>query len=338
MRSIALLSALLLGPVQTHAPMPPSLQHTSELDHILLWGRSIDAVSATLAVKLGFQISPGRNPAGVANRYVRMADGSYLELEAITRPGATMDPGMRADQAALHGAPGSRTFGLRTARLEAARAMLQGAGFAPTPIFSAAADDPDGDGPTQPRRWRLFAFERQPLSSNLFFIDYATPVLDAERSADQQIAREHPNGARELSAIWLLSADADADRKQLQAMGVGTAQPVRLPQLGARGYCVPVGHKRLLTLQPDGIGVAAEALRDGGPQVLGVSVGVADLAQAKRRIERGYETRLTGYRGPLGESFLAPTRADLGLLIELHAVHSDDPAPSCGPAGDAGKT
>lgn len=78
------------------------------IDHILPWGRGIDQVSAIMAVKLGFQVRPGRNPAGVANRYVRMADRSYIELLAITRPDADMDPGMRADQAALRGGPGAR--------------------------------------------------------------------------------------------------------------------------------------------------------------------------------------------------------------------------------------
>ena len=337
MLSIVLLSALLFGPARAEAPTLPSLQRASELDHILLWGRSIDQVSATLAVKLGFQISPGRNPAGVANRYVRMADGSYLELVAITRPDAAMDPGMRADQAALHGAPGSRTFGLRNAQLEAVRALLPGNGFAPTAIFSAAANDPDGSGPTHPPRWRLFAFERQPLSSNLFFINYAALPLDPGRAADRRLAYEHPNSARAVSAIWLLSAHADTDREQLQAMGFGGAVPLRLPQLGARGYCVPVGHKRLLALQPDGPGMAADALREGGPQVLGVSVGVADLERAKRRVERGYETRLASYRGPLGESFLAPTRADLGMLIEFHAMRLGNAADACALAGDVTK-
>lgn len=327
MLSIVLLSALLLGPAQATAPASPSIQRTSELDHVLLWGRSIDAVSATLAVKLGFQVSPGRNPAGVANRYVRMADGSYLELEAITRPDATLDPGMRADQAALHGAPGSRTFGLRHAQLEAVRAMLQGEGLTPTPIFAAAANDPDGGGPTRPPRWRLFAFERQPLSSNLFFIDYAT--LDADHAADRRLASGHPNGARTVSAIWLLSADANADREQLRAMGFATAVPLRLPRLGARGYCVPVGRKRLLALQPDGPGVAADALREGGPQVLGVSIGVTDLERTKRRVERGYETSLPSYLSPLGRAFLAPTRADLGVLVEFQAMRSSVNADAC---------
>ena len=321
MRSVFLLSAFMLGlGLGQPAAVAQSRPAASELDHILLWGRDIDQVSAVMAVKLGLQVRPGRNPGGVANRYVRMADGSYLELLGITRPDAAMDPGMQADQASLHGGPGSRTFGLRSARLDAVRALLQQRGLQPTPVFSASPGDPDGDGPSAPPRWRLFAFDRQPLSSNLFFIDYATLRQTAARAEDGRAAREHPDTAREVSAVWLLSADADADRRQFERMGFAGATPVRMAQMAARGFAIPVGRKQVLVLQPDGAGRAADALRKGGAQVLGVSIGVADFTRAKRQVERGYETTLADYRGTLGESFLAPTQDDLGLLIEFHAM------------------
>lgn len=333
MRSLALSSlsiaaALCFAPRATVAAEPAA--GTNAIDHVLLWGRDIDQTTGILAAKLGFQVRPGRNPGGVPNRYVRMTDRSYIELLAIARPDADMDPGMKADQASLKGGPGVRTFGLRSSALEQARDFLKAQGYAATDIFSASPNDPDGAGPSHSPRWRLFAFEKPPLSSHLFYIDYA-PDLVPRIGPD-----EHPNGAREVSAIWLLSADAEADRKQLERMGLPGATPVRLLQIGARGFCVPVGGKGLLALQPDGAGVAADALRNGGPQVLGVGVGVADIAAAKKRVERGYESVLTSYRGPLGEAFLAPTQQDLGLLIEFHAMRANGPAKVCGPVPPAG--
>lgn len=295
---------------------------TSEIDHALVWGRSIDQVSSVMAMKLGFQVRPGRNPDGVANRYVRFEDRSYLELFGIERTDAKMDPGMQADQASLHGGPGARTFGLRSSILEQAHAWLQAQGFAPTSVFTASPDDPDGDGPTQPPRWRLFAFERPVLSSHLFYIDYSMLEATPARVVDTRVAYEHPNGARALSGIWLLSADADADRKRFERMGFSGATPIRFPQIAARGYCIPVGEKRLLALQPDGAGVAAEALHQGGPQLLGVSIDVQDIDRAQRRVERGYDATMSRYRGLQGDAFLAPTQADLGLLVEFHASGS----------------
>lgn len=337
MRFASLLSALLLtlslteAAVATDAPAP----QTTQLDHILLWGRSIDQVSAAMSVKLGFQILPGRDPAGVANRYVRMDDRSYVELLGITQAKPQLDPGMDADQKVLRGGPGSRTFGFRSSTLDQSRAFLQAQGFKTTQVFSASANDPAGAGPSKPPRWRLFAFDTQPLTTNLFVIDYPAGGAKPIPAVDDRIAREHPNGAKELSALWLLSANADAERKQFERLGFADAVPVRIPQIAARGYCVPVGSKRVYALQPDGAGTAADALHSGGAQVLGVSIGVEDLDLAKRRVEHGYETTLANYQGLMGDSFLAPTQDDLGLLMEFHALSKTTADKACGQVAHA---
>jgi hypothetical protein len=317
MRLIPLVSAMLLCVGAARAATPPApVTPPARLDHILLWGRGIDQVTAVMAVKLGFQVRPGRDPAGVANRYIRLADSSFIELLGITRPNPDFDPGMKEDQQALKGGPGSRTFGFRSASLEAIHRSLQAMHYAVTPFFAG----PDSAKPG----WRLFAFDRAPLSSNTFFIDYAADYapdqFDPGNAADHRVSREHPNGARELSSIWLVSGDAEADRRQLERMGFGRAVPVKLAAVGAKGFCVPVGPTALLALQPDGAGLAAKTMAEGGPRILGVSFGVSDLGRAQRWVERGYERALPTYRGLWGESVLAPSRDDLGLSIEFHAM------------------
>ena len=309
-------SAVLLCIEGAQAAVPAAAPAPARLDHVLLWGRGIDQATAVAAVKLGFQVRPGRDPGGVANRYIRFADSGYIELLGITRPNPTFDPGMEEDQKALKGGPGSRTFGLRSSALDAAHELLKQRDFAVTPFFSG----PDAAKPG----WRLFAFDRAPLSSNTFLIDYAADYapdqFDPGNREDYQTTREHPNGARELSAVWLVSASAEADRKQLEHMGYGNAVPVRLGALGAQGFCVPIGPTALLVLQPEGNALASRVLAEGGPRVLGVSIGVDDLGRAQRWVERGYERALPTYRGLSGESFLAPTREDLGLSMEFHAL------------------
>jgi hypothetical protein len=89
-----------------------------------------------------------------------------------------------------------------------------------------------------------------------------------------------------------LSSDADAGRKQLAKMGFGGGGPVHIPRISARGYCVPVGPNYVLALEPDGPGISADALRKGGPQVLGISIAVTDLDRAQRWVERGYQQQL----------------------------------------------
>jgi hypothetical protein len=320
MRPILFASAWLLSlsVAQAATPAPAPEAPPARLDHILLWGRGIDQITSVMAVKLGFQVRPGRDPDGVANRYVRFADTSFVELLGITRPDPKFDPGMKEDQQALKGGPGSRTFGIRASSLDTIRASLQALHYAVTPFFAG----PDSAKPG----WRLFAFDRAPLSSNTFFIDYnagyAPDQFDPTNADDYRVTREHPNGARALSSVWLVSGDAEADRQQLEKMGFGHAVPVKLPQVGAKGFCVPVGQTALLALQPDGSGIAAQTLAGGGPRILGVSFAVADLGRAQRWAERGYERKLPTYRGWFGESVLAPTQDDLGLSIEFHAMRA----------------
>lgn len=328
MRPLPFVSVCLLGlGVAASAAAAPAPAAATRLDHILLWGHGIDQVTSVMAVKLGFQVRPGRDPDGVANRYVRLADSSFIEVLGITRPDPKFDPGMKEDQQALKGGPGSRAFGFRSSALDAIRSSLQAKQFAVTPFFSG----PDSAKPG----WRLFAFDKAPLSSNTFFIDYkadyAPDQFDPGNSGDHRVTREHPNGARELTSIWLVSADADADRQQLEKMGFGHAVPVKLPELGAKGFCVPVGPTALLALQADGAGLAAQAMA-AGPRILGVSFGVTDLGRAQRWVERGYERKLATYRGLSGESVLAPTVDDLGLSIEFHAMRaSGSPCPALSP-------
>ena len=302
------------------APTP-----ATRLDHVLLWGRGIDEVTSIMAVKLGFQVRPGRDPGGVADRYIRFSDTSFIELLGVTRPNPDYDPGAKEDRMALKEQPGAHTFGFRSEGVDAIRASLQALGYPVTQMFAG----PDSAKPG----WHLFAFDRQPLSNGTFFIDYkadyAPDQWDPTNRADWQATREHPNGARALSAIWLVSNDPENDRKQLQRMGYGGAKPVRLTAVAASGYCVPVGPTALLTLRPDGAGLASDALAKSGPRVLGVSLATADLGRAKRWVERGYERKLDDYAGMSGASFLAPTLGDLGMLIEFHGPSATGQAP-CG--------
>lgn len=302
------------------APTPPT-----RLDHVLLWGRTIDEATAIMAVKLGFQVRPGHDPSGVSNRYIRFSDTSFIELLGVTRPNPDFDPGAKEDRLALKEQPGAHSFGFRSAGLDTIRASLQALGYPVTPIFAG----PDSAKPG----WRLFAFDRQPLSNGTFFIDYkadyAPDQADPANAGDYQVTREHPNSVRALSAIWLVSNDPDADRKQLERMGYGGAIPVKLPAVAASGFCVPVGPTALLTLHPDGPGLAADMLAKSGPRILGLSLLAADLGRAQRWVERGYERKPDLYPGLSGPSFLAPTLGDLGMLIEFHGAAGKGRGP-CG--------
>ena len=321
------LSWALLSPCSARADIPPA----NKIDHVLLWGRTIDGVTAIMTDKLGFQVKPGHDTGGVANRYIRFRDQGFIELLARTSPHPDFDPGEQADQALLKGGPGARSIGINALDLDRDRTQLQAKGLGVTPVFSAPVADPDGAGPipAPAPNWRLFALAPSPLSSALFYIHYQAPATEPAAVADDAVARTHPNGARALSAFWLLSAKADADRQALARLGFTDARPVVIPEINAHGYCVVVGPDAIVALEPDAYGFAADALTSDGPQVLGVSIAVDDLGRAESIVAHGYDRGLTPYDGLLGRSFLAPTRDDLGLLVEFHAVSS----PTDGPCG-----
>jgi catechol 2,3-dioxygenase-like lactoylglutathione lyase family enzyme len=299
---------------------------TDGLDHVLLWTDNIDRTTSVFTVKLGFQVRQGGDFGdGAANRLLRIGDESYIELLYTTRARAELNEGTRKDLDALRTGTGARTFAVHPLDLDKLDAHLRKSGFALDPP-SPLTFDPDGAGPLppEPSDWRTVSFAKSPVTfGDLFFIGYAEEHLTPLQVEDRARTRTHPNGARTWTSIWLLSADLAADRKALEKAGFVVRGEIDLPQVGASGTRLEAGPDTILLLAPKGEGVAAKALANRGTHVLGLSLGVEDVERAKRLVQRGYGVKLEPYAGLEGDSILAPTYDDLGLLIEFHAM----PAP-----------
>ena len=308
-------------PASAPAAASPLFGSGRGLDHVLVWTRDRDGGTAALAVKLGFQVRPGGDFGdGIANRLVRFADRTYLELLFFTRP----ESGLEGDALAVWRSTARGTladnFGLEVSDVDATAAHLRAGDWSLGPE-TPMTYDPDGPGPrpAEPARWRSIGFPTPPLSSSdLFFIHYAPQTMTPEQQADTAIFTRHPNGARRISAIWLLARDIDEEARRLRRIGFVEGRPVVLLHYGARGLRFAAGRGSILLITPIGPGAAAEALAARGPQVFGISVETDDLARARRIVQRGYGGELPTYAGPFGESFAAPTRSDLGLTIEFH--------------------
>jgi hypothetical protein len=324
----ALLAAMLLfaGTAGAQTPAAPAapdplLGSGGGLDHVLIWTRDRDGVTAALAVKLGFQVRPGGDFGdGIANRLIRFSDWTYLELLSFTRPGAELAGDAALEWRFTERGTGSDNFGLEVSDIDATAAHLRTGDLALFPE-TPMTYDPDGPGPlpAQPSEWRTIGFQHPPLaSSDFFFIHYAPERMSPARQADRDVFTRHPNGARRISAIWLLTRELDADAARLRRIGFTEAGPVALPHYGARGLRFVAGRGTILLITPAGAGPAAEALAARGPQVFGISVETEDLERAWRIVQRGYGVELQTYAGPFGQSFAAPTRSDLGLTIEFH--------------------
>jgi catechol 2,3-dioxygenase-like lactoylglutathione lyase family enzyme len=323
MRFAALALVLLVALALTSARAADAAWQTDGLDHIMLWTDNIDRTTSVFAVKLGFQVRPGGDFGdGVANRLLRLGDESYIELLYTTLPRAELNEETRQDLDAVRAGTGARTFAVHPLDLDKLDAYLHGRGFEIDPS-SPLTYDPDGAGPLPavPSSWRTVSFAKSPVTTGyLFFIGYAEEHLSPLQIADRAATREHPNGARAWTSIWLLSSDVAADRKAFARIGFTDRGEVDLPQVGAHGVKLQAGPDTIIVLAPKGEGIAAKALASRGTHVLGLSIGVKDVDRAQRLVQRGYGVKLEQYVGAEGDSILAPTYEDLGLLIEFHAL------------------
>lgn len=303
---LACLGALLFA-------VPASAQPA--LDHILLWTRDSSAAVATLEGR-GFTVRRGgQYPEGMSSHSISFADESFIELLHFDRPHlAAGNAQARIELAFVTANEGVNSFALRVDSTEAASARLRSAGLSPLPVEEESYD-PDGDGPlpAQANLWRDFHLANSPfVGTDLFFIAYPPdPPRTAEQEARRTARITHRNGARSLSAVWLLLPDVAAQVRQYLRLGARDGGAVNLVALGARGRRIRAGGGDVILLQPSGRGVAASALARRGAHILGISIAVADPSALPRQRRAS--------RGPNGGPILFTGGSPLGISIELHA-------------------
>ena len=295
------------------------------IDHVLLWTREVEQDTAVLRDRLGFNVVPGGSfPDQVANRLIYFGNESYLELLHFTVPLSQLEPARLEDMKFLQDRDGSIGFGIRVDDLERMAGKLAASGLETTDV-SPGSFDPDG--PTGPEAakealFRTMGFkERLMAGLDPFFVWYAPwPALTSEGRAQWETTTSHRNTAQRPSAVWILPTDTAIARSVLEKVGYTPGRNVDMPQIGARGTVFDAGRTSIVLIEPEKEGLAADALRLRGPHVVGISLEVTDLAAASDVISDGYGLSPQRYEGPFGESVMAPSQEDLGLLIEFHAA------------------
>lgn len=288
------------------APREPARAEMA-LDHMLVWSRDGEAAAATLRDKLGFTLDgERRDPDGVATRVLWFADNSYLQLVFLHDP-ATAARDAPTEVAFLGLTYGPSNFGLRTSDLDSHAGRQAARGLAMEPMGSRAGDT---------TQWRGLAPPQGMVPGEPFLTQYLSPPTDKRSSG----VADHANHARRLSAVWVAVPDLKAAAAAYARFGLTRTRAVPLPHLNARGLKVMTDGGAILLVQPLGPGPAQDALGWVGHKVFGVSLEVDDLEAAERRLERGYGARPARYRGPFGDSVLAPSWDELRLQIEFHAA------------------
>ena len=232
------------------------------VDHVPIAVRQLRDAEREYAA-LGFSIKPGRlHQNGLRNAHIKFADGTSLEL--ITPERGETDAVTRGYAAFLALHEGGAYLSLRTP-------LLDSAGPAGAAI------------PTGPvsRYGNAFA-TATPVDSSLrwlFFIEYLTPVTDA----DELLV--HHNGAQGIETVWI-SGRARAGERAL------------------RKY-----------LRPGSV-AAAPGLAEG-PPVVGVTLRVPDVARVQQLLAGGPGLTLPIRTDGRGRSIRVPAASARGLWIEF---------------------
>lgn len=296
-------------------------------DHVLVWAQTPGA-GERLFEDLGFTVRKGQvYPEGITASTVVFGDWSYLELVHFSDPAkAAGSAQARAELDFVAQGPGASSFAIQVEDIGAASDFLKQQGFQ---VGDATPDMVDPDGPLgpkppQPASWRDFHFAASPVAGvELFFIQYPPePPASAEDEARFRARSTHPNGARRLSAIWLLVPDLEAEAAVYQRMGFTIGPAVDVPHLNTRARIARLASGAVILAQSAQLPAEFRAPARPGPRVIGLSFEVGDIAATRSWLSQRGKHVPRSVEGLLGPALLLPLPDALGMFVAFHA-----PAP-----------
>ncbi len=248
------------------------------VDHMPMAIDDLEAAQARFRA-LGFTLKPGRpHNNGIRNAHAKFADGSSIEL--ITTP-AAVDP-LTTEYRRLLAQGNSPAF----LSLFVRDMPLTVRALAPLGVR-------DEDGAP--------GFETGPLRAFFFGTRAPSPT-------DRPEHFRHANGARGIDRVWLAPTDPRPVRTMIELLG---------GRFHARRVCLATCTTAPVAILPKGeiVLLPAHFQQLAGRPILGVSIGVDDLAKARRLI-RAISSAAPLERG--GGIFVPPARTN-GMWIEFHA-------------------
>ncbi len=221
------------------------------LDHVAIVVNELEAAITSYS-RAGFTVvRGGKHPIGTHNALIALADGSYLELIAFTKP----DTGHRWQQA-LAKCSGIVDFCMSTDDLTADVASMRRAGAKIGDPFSLTRDRPDG----YHLSWVL-ATPEPPFSGQLPFL------IKDDTPRDERVPRErsHPNGATGIRTLAIAVDDPGATSLFYAHVLERPGALVQRPDLEAAGVVFTIGPNevQLLASKTEN-GPLAQWIRDHG--------------------------------------------------------------------------
>jgi hypothetical protein len=253
---------------------------------------------------------------GLKNAHAFFEDRTYLEL-------ITFDDREKASDIAafLEKHEGTWFIGLEVSSADKTVEFLRSRGLdVKDPQGGTVIREEYNDIPAE--SWRLVEFRKPVVPDDVvFFIEYTRAREDWLRKHPERDPKNfihHPNTAKRLVSAWMAVKDLEAVTKAYELIGLPSGRRISFPQLGARGREIMAGGGVILLLEPTTPkGIVASFLSDRGETIMGVSIEVSSLAEARRIIEVNSKQQYKTYAGLFGQSILIPAGLANGAWIEL---------------------
>jgi 4-hydroxyphenylpyruvate dioxygenase-like putative hemolysin len=135
----------------------------------------------------------------------------------------------------------------------------------------------------------------------------------AEGSMDQA------NTAMGIHSVWFAVHDVQAQSRTLHTAGFKAGASREAKFIGGHGQEVTAGQGVLVLLESSGNNnLLTKYLSDHDEGIIGLSIEVADLGEARRLAEAGTGGNLDTYKGFYGTSFMLPPSVTHGVWIEIY--------------------
>lgn len=208
------------------------------IDHIVIGGTDLDALTATFKA-LGFNVVPGgRHPIGSYNTLIGLQDGAYIELLSFYEP----SPRHYWWDAVHKRGGGLIDFCAQTDDIRADYAVFQGQGVEMSALVGLSRERFDG--------YRLSWLNNEIYGEFQGLIPF---LIEDETPREERAPKEnrHANGVIGIDAITLAASDIDLARRIMSAALGVKGEPARDEALKATGVVYTVGSHRLEYLMPD---------------------------------------------------------------------------------------
>lgn len=277
------------------------------LDHVMVVVRNLEQTGNLFRSRFGFNVAKGiRFPDGLENTALRFRNGTYVEFLGIYDKKKAMGTD---ELKMLRSTQGATGFGLNVSSADMTARQLRQLGFnmlGPESYPGSASN----------WMWKDVGFATKVVpGGEVFFIEYNEALRQAPAKKKMRTQNEiHPNGAIALRSLWIAVPSLETALKKYEALGFSAGRRFSFSYLHANAKEVNLGRGKVLLLESTlNAGPVTKFLQKRGENVIGLSIGVANLTEARRQFRGPFKT----IQGPAGPTVLLPTFSSLGLFVEI---------------------